>query len=171
MPELVFWESRSHRVFPCPLLATPVHRRWIMSTDGGLLLEPSVPHTTYGHVPGIMCLNRKALKHQSIYTKERPFRDSELPTATRYSRNALPSRLVFASPKTPRLFFWGNQCSSLIKEPSRDPISRHVFLWGTAHVIYPRGRPVCTALAPLEKTQEPREAEKTTIRHSSTRSE
>ena len=51
MPELVFWESRSHCVFPCLPLATPVHRRWILSTKGGLMLELSVPCPACAYAP------------------------------------------------------------------------------------------------------------------------
>ena len=59
MPELVFWESRSHRAFLCQLLATPVHRRWTLSTEGGLMLEPSAPYPIHVYVPGAIDFNCK----------------------------------------------------------------------------------------------------------------
>ena len=58
-PELVFWDSRSHRVFLCLPLATPVHRRWTLSTKSGLMLEPSAPYPTHVYVPRTIDFNCK----------------------------------------------------------------------------------------------------------------
>ena len=55
----VFWESRSHHVFPYLLLATSVHRSRFLSTEGGLMLEPSASYPTRFYVPGAIDFNCK----------------------------------------------------------------------------------------------------------------